>query len=470
MDGTTTLSYADDTRTGNPSSFLAPYVVVAMECRRPLAVPERFSMAEVDRVSLGRGRDRDHARQRSGGHATLRVEIPDGWMSSDHAEFERGATFWTLVDKGSKNGTFVNGKRIERVTLRDGDLVEVGSSILLFRDKVRREIGDEIDVTAGDLAERSAGMATLAVELGRDFAALERVAVSDLPMLVLGETGTGKEVTAQAIHELSNRRGKFVGVNCGAIPDQLVESELFGHKKGAFSGAVEDAPGLVRQADGGTLFLDEIAELPAQSQVALLRVLQENEVRPVGGTGPVSVDVRVVAATHQPLEKKIAEGAFREDLFSRLNGMTVRLPPLRERREDVGLIIGTLLSRAAGDKAADVTFTRSAARALFHYSWPRNIRELDMALRSALALAGKDAIEPKHLPTHIAGAESAEAPAPRDAKPLSPEDQELKLALHDALTEQSGNVSAVARAMGKAPVQIRRWLKRFGLDADTYRG
>src|SRR5207302_1217977 len=189
-----------------------------------------------------------------------------------------------------------------------------------------------------------------------------------------GETGTGKEVIARAIHAASRRPGAFVAVNCGALAPNLVESELFGHKKGAFSGATEDHNGLVRAADKGTLLLDEIGDLPVPTQAALLRVLQQREVLPLGTTKPMPVDLRVVAASHRDLEAEVGAGRFREDLWSRLAGYTAQLPALRDRREDLGLLVAALLARLV--QTRPIRFTSEAGLALVQYDWPRNVREL----------------------------------------------------------------------------------------------
>jgi transcriptional regulator with PAS, ATPase and Fis domain len=303
----------------------------------------------------------------------------------------------------------------------------------------------------------------VSIELERRCGNLARIAASTVPVLVRGETGTGKELVARAVHERSGRRGAFVAINCGALPRSLVESELFGYKRGAFSGAKDDRDGLVRRADHGTLFLDEIAELPEESQVALLRVLQEGEVRPIGAGEVVPVDVRVVAATHQDLAHRIADGRFRQDLYARLAGFEVALVPLRDRREDIGSLVAALLPRITED-ASGVTVHRQAARALLGYGYPLNVRELEQALRAAVVLAGGGEIRIEHLPEAMRG---VTAPA---ATVLRPEDRALRERLIEVLREARGNVAAAGRQMNKAPIQIRRWCRRFGIELGGFRG
>jgi transcriptional regulator with GAF, ATPase, and Fis domain len=240
-------------------------------------------------------------------------------------------------------------------------------------------------------------------------------------------------------------------------------------RRGAFTGAVEDRPGLVRASSGGTLLLDEVGELPMGLQVKLLRVLQESEVQPVGAAQPVRVDLRVVTATHRDLVALVEEEAFRSDLFARLTGLEVELPPLRDRRADLGLLIPALLRRAGAPP--EVRFSREAARALFRWSWPHNVRELEKALALAVALAGDGRIELAHLPEVV---RTAPEPAPdpmagRAARPLSEADVSRRTELIELLRAHHGNVSAVARQMGVARMQIQRWCRRFHLDPASFR-
>jgi transcriptional regulator with PAS, ATPase and Fis domain len=264
-----------------------------------------------------------------------------------------------------------------------------------------------------------------------------------------------------------------VAVNSAALPDTLFESELFGYRKGAFSGAQEDRPGLVRTADRGTFFLDEIGDLSADLQAALLRVLQESEVLAVGATRPVAVDLRVIAATHRDLEAMVARGEFRSDLLSRLAGFTLFIPTLRDRREDLGLLIAALLRRQLGERAAAVSFNLPAARALFRHGWPLNVRELEKALEVAGALAADGRIALEHLPAQLqrAAAEqpASEAKAEEPPADLSKIDQKRREELMALLKDHQGNVTAVAKALGKARAQVQRWLKRFGIEATRYR-
>ncbi|MEJ7598986.1 MAG: sigma 54-interacting transcriptional regulator [Kofleriaceae bacterium] len=250
-------------------------------------------------------------------------------------------------------------------------------------------------------------------------------------------------------------------------PAEHRRSQLFGHTRGAFSGALKDEPGLVRSAQFGTLLLDEIGDLPTSSQAALLRVLQEGEVLPVGSTKATKVDIRVVAATHMPLETLIEKGVFRRDLYARLAGYSFALTPLRDRRVDLGLLVAALLA-ARGDAPRPLRMTCEAARALVRYDWPLNVRELDQCLRAAYVLADDDMITIDDLPDAVAAALGAGHPSDEDDTPGG-RDEELRRDLLVRMADAKGNVSEVARALGKARQQVHRWLRRFGIDPEAYR-
>jgi transcriptional regulator of acetoin/glycerol metabolism len=469
VDRTQTLSVADDT--AGIDALDAPHLFLVLESHRMAALPARIRLAGLDEIILGRGPDRrieqpsDPKEKKDA--QTIAVRAPDPWMSSTHARMIRALKRWVIEDAGSKNGSLVNGTPLTgRVTLEDGDLIELGHTFFLYRHAVRAIPGEPalLDLAAGPAPAATPAFATLSPDLERDLDKLATVARAAVPVILEGETGTGKEVLARAVHTLSGRRGEFVAVNCGALPANLIEGELFGHRRGAFSGATEDRPGLIRAADGGTLLLDEIGELPAAAQAVLLRVLEAREVLPVGATKPVPVDVRVVAATHRSLDRMVEEGTFRRDLFNRLAGYRARLPPLRERVEDLGLLAGSLLARIGPPGAALPAIQPKAARALLQCFWPGNIRQLEKALSSAAALAKGGAIGLEHLPDEVRA-------APADlVSPPTGEDAAARERLVAMLIEHKGNVSAVARAMGKARMQVQRWMKRYGLDPERYRG
>jgi transcriptional regulator with PAS, ATPase and Fis domain len=457
-----TLSFHEDGAKRRTGPAPEPVLILALECGRPHSLSARYRLGGLAAVHLGRGSART-AERTSAGAPELTVKVPDKWMSSKHARIEHSFGRWVLVDTESKNGSVVDGHATRRAVLADGAVIELGHTVFLFFERFPIAEDDPADLDLSGSKEL-AGLTTLVPEIAADLGRLRQIAGSDISILVEGETGTGKEVLARAVHALSNRHGTFVAVNCGALPDNLVESELFGYKRGAFSGATNDTPGLVRSADGGTLFLDEIGDLPPVSQAALLRVLQEREVTPVGGTKPVSIDLRVVAATHRDLDEMVGAGQFRHDLFARLAGFRVEVPPVSDRRADIGLLIGSLHHRLY--PAEHPGFEIEAARLLFRYPWPLNVRELEQALATAAVLAGNGPVQPEHLPEHVRTGRPPGAPKPVI---LSEADAKIRDELVGHLREHRGNVSAVARAMSKDRKQIQRWLKRFGLDTGEYR-
>jgi transcriptional regulator of acetoin/glycerol metabolism len=438
---------------------------VGFYAHRPLERGSRHVL-DADEVTIGRGDASGFDRRSVDGREKLVIRVADPRMSSAHAQLRRVGGRWTVRDTASKNGTYVNGKLVDAVPLADADVIEVGGTFVVFRDS------DPIDPTPldqiADEATAPLGIATLQAPFARDLARLAQVARSTISVVLLGESGTGKEVLARAIHAVSGRAGPLYGVNCGALPATLVETELFGCKKGAFSGAVADRIGVLRSADRGTLLLDEIGELPLVSQPALLRVLQEREVVPVGDTRPIPVDLRVVCATHRDLGQLVQAGSFREDLLARLSGFELRVPPLRERREDLGTLLRALLLRLAPDRAETVTFTRHAARAIHRYAWPKNVRELEKCLEAALVLSSDASIDVGHLPAPLAAQPAAPLASPVPP-PLTPEDDRRRAELVRLLDQHGGNISAVARDLDKARVQIQRWVKRYGLRPEDYR-
>lgn len=431
-----------------------PWLVLLLEADRPLAGSARFALGGVDVVELGRGDTRSAASVHRDAAQVLVLRFPDARASAVHARLVRVAGRWVLEDCGSKNGTRAGGTPIARSTLASGDVFEVGHTHFCFT----------LEPDAPDSPSQHQALETFSQALSTRFAALSKVARSDVPIVVTGESGTGKELTARAVHDLSGRPGRFVAVSCAALPQSLIESELFGCRKGAFSGATEDRAGLVRAADRGTLFLDEIGDLPPAAQGTLLRVLQEREVLALGANTPIPVNLRVVCATHRDLSRLVATGAFRGDLFARLAGFELELPALRERRADLGLLVSRMLKRAGARENARLG--PGVMTALLAYDWPYNARELEHSLRAALALAEDGPLELHALPQRI---RTAPAARPQPGEVLTFEHATLRATLEAALQEHAGNVSAIARALGKDRTQIRRWLARLSLDPEQFR-
>ena len=477
MSETLSQTRRDDLSAEEGGSAEEPALYVVLEGERPLAGGVRVPLHHIDEVRIGRGTTRA---VRLDGERKAVIEIPDLRMSSKHARLVREDGAWLIEDTASTNGTFVNGKRTPQELLDEVTVITLGATCLLFDPA--ETVPDAMKTNVVDMASmksRPRGTATLVPMVENTMPRLVRVAMSKLSVLLLGESGSGKEVLAQTIHKLSGRSGPFVAINCGALAPTLVESQLFGHLKGAFSGALKDEPGLVRASSGGTLFLDEIGELPPSAQATLLRVLQEKEVLPIGGTKPVPVDLRVVAATLKPIDES---ETFRSDLYGRIAAFVHRLAPLRERKGDIGLIVADLLPRVAAERAEKIRFAPDLATAMVLHSYPLNFRELEHVLSVALVTSSEDLLrldavgdalkskpskspdEPKESQREI---KESRSKAPRE---LNEEELKLKDELVAALTKTKGNISEISRTMGKTRMQIHRWMKRFNLDPETFRG
>ncbi|HEY2510353.1 MAG TPA: sigma 54-interacting transcriptional regulator [Polyangiaceae bacterium] len=415
--------------------------------------------------------------------------VPEQAVSRQHARILFDGKRWILADLGSRNGTMVDGEFVHEIELQHLHEIRIGDAIFKFVESgAERYVSYRIDgAVAGERRAKALPELVGGCQIDTIAADIERIAPTELSCVILGETGTGKEVAARGVHQASGRRGSLQAINCAAIPPNLLESELFGYRRGAFSGADRDKPGLIKLADGGTLFLDEIGDMPLEAQAKLLRVLQSREVFPLGGTTAERVDIRVVCATHRDLNQYVREGKFRGDLYARLNEHTVRLPALRERKEDIYQLARSFASRYGRPQ---LPFTFSFLVALIHYDWPFNVRELESCIKRGVALLGDRSNAPldtQQLPDPIAEAMKAYGDRPRvvgpsllpppglpadsslpqiaSSKRPAPTEQELR----DLLQRHHGNVAAVGRELGKERMQVHRWLKKYGISLDDYR-
>lgn len=332
-------------------------------------------------------------------------------------------------------------------TFRDSSLVE----------ELRREL--EAKSQFGDMVSKSRSMQQI-------FSMLEQIAASDSTVLIQGETGTGKELLGRAIHNLSSRKDKpFLSVNCGAFPDSLLESELFGYMPGAFTGADSKKQGLFQAAEGGTLLLDEIGDTSSAFQVRLLRILEEKEVQPLGSTKPIKIDVRILAATHRDLRKMVAEGSFRQDLFYRINVMPLTLPSLRERSEDIPLLVDRFIEKMNRIRGAKIAGIEPVAMGLLlAHDYPGNIRELENIIEHAFVLCTKDRISPHHLPAYLSDKPKA---VPSISAPDSGSDilaDTEKGLILNALQECNFNRLATARLLGIHKSTLFRKIKKLQID------
>ena len=311
---------------------------------------------------------------------TCDAPIDDAFVSARHLRIEPRAGRWHLVDLGSTNGTFISGARVASAELPLGVPIQLGDAEIVLEPREAPE---------PERVEAFEGIVTRDAAMRQVFDLVERVGASDAAVTILGETGTGKELVARALHARSARRdGPFIPVNCSAIAETLIESELFGHEKGAFSGAERMRKGAFEEADRGTIFLDEIGELPLDLQPKLLRVLELGEVKRVGASRPMEVNVRIVAATHRDLRAAVRAGKFREDLFYRLCVVPITVPPLRQRRGDVRALAEAFLARAA-PRGLAVRWSSEALARLDGYDWPGNVRQLKNVVQRALLFRGE---------------------------------------------------------------------------------
>ena len=377
-------------------------------------------------------------------HAVLRTD-PEGGV--------------TLADLGSRNGVRLNGRPISEATLGVGDVVRLGGWVGV------------VTATPGEFVEIAPGLWGGAA-LRAALEPLRRAAASDLPIVLEGETGTGKEVVTRALHRWSGRPGPLVAVNCAALPEGLAEGELFGYRKGAFTGADRQSAGFFRSAEGGTLLLDEVSDLPMALQAKLLRVLEEREVQPLGELRPVPIDVRVVVAGQQPLLGAMRQGRFRADLLARLDGLTVRLPPLRQRREDVLPLFSHLLQEIGQGRAPAIE--SDLAERLCLHDWPFNVRELVLLARRLLTLHGSETtLYARYLPERIGDAAAATTPPadPTAKKPPGPDRGEpVELpALMVALRASGGNVARAAAMLGISRQRAYRLMEGQAIDLEALR-
>jgi DNA-binding NtrC family response regulator len=380
--------------------------------------------------------------------------IDDKHVSRFHCELRTTNEGFALKDLGSTNGTLVEGLAIKEAVLRSGAAITIGKTRLRFlADDAEVEIPASTHSLFGEAVGTSAKMLDI-------FGVLERIAPTDLTVTLIGETGTGKDVIARSIHKASPRaKGPFVVFDCGAVAPNLIESELFGHEKGAFTGAVTERAGAFERADGGTLFLDEIGELALDLQPKLLRAIEHRAVRRVGGNDEISVNVRLVAATNKNLESDARAGRFREDLYFRLSVVTLEIPSLRQRRDDLALLAQAILRQLS---RSDVTMAPETMHVLESYDWPGNVRELRNVIESAAAVCDGPTLEPKHL-LFFRPRVRREPTAP--ALPLAGKTLESieKAAIQQTLEQFGGNKTQAARALGIAASTLYEKIKKYSL-------
>ncbi len=360
-------------------------------------------------------------------------------------------------------------QRVPIIT-RDGRKVPISLTTTILHDDDGKAIGGiELfrDLTRVESLERRlqhiagvGNMVSANEQMQRIFALLPDVAASECNALISGPSGSGKELVAQALHDLSTRReGPYVKINCGALPENLLESELFGYEKGAFTDAKQAKQGQFALARGGTLLLDEIGEMPMPLQVKILRVLSSGEYRPLGGVKELQADVRILASTNRILEERVAEGLFREDLYYRINVVNIDVPPLRERLEDIPLLVDHFIARFRERRGREIRGISSEGLSTLRcYDFPGNVRELENAIEHAFVMCRGDTIEPRHLPSRILDAASAPAQAQRE-NPCE------RAVIQEALARHGGNRQETAEELGMHRTTLWRKLQQFALDS-----
>ena len=430
-----------------------PHLLIVLEGNDPLSGGARFSLANAGEVVIARADERKATRSRAETQS-VRVTTTSRLVSKKgHARLDRTAEGWVITDLDSTNGVYLNGVKIKKALLQPGDVFALGRVFCMIVDYP----GDQGDLDLADVNEGLPGTLTLDPVFADRIERLRAEAKRDSPVVIIGETGTGKEFLAKAIHHMSDRRGPFVGINCGAFPRELIASELFGHVKGAFTGAAGGI-GHVRRAERGTLLLDELVSAPEEFQVSLLRAMQEKEVLPVGAKRAEPVNVRYVAAVQVPPDEAVEAGKIRRDLMARFV-IQLDLPPLRERREDIGIFVATKMC-SLGITGRPLSF--DACNRLLLHDWPDNIRELTNTIERWTAVADSEEIEPDERPVLRSDSVSS-----RPRRPTV--DANLADQLQTLLRDTRGNVAEVAVRVGFKRTLVYHYIKKFGIDPKRFR-
>ena len=385
--------------------------------------------------------------------------LTDPTVSRHHAVIEETGEGYVLRDLGSTNGTYLSGILIKEAHLEYGSIIALGNTRLQFVPLEERvEILPSEEHYFGDVFGGS-------LEMRRIFSMLKKISPSDITVTIEGETGTGKELVARAIHSHSQRaKGPFMVIDCGSISKNLIESELFGHEKGAFTGATQTRRGAFEMADGGTIFIDEIGELGLEMQPKLLRVLEQREVRRVGGNEVFKVNVRVVAATNRDLASEVQKGRFREDLFYRISVVRIHLPPLREKGEDIPLLAQQFARELSEQyrSGGDVAVSAEALEILRHYYWPGNVRELKNVITMAMAMGNDEVLQLRDFIMPLSSEGRLRAPSLDSLIGKTLEEIE-KAAIMKTLKAHGGNKSVAARVLGIAYSTLYEKIKKYGL-------
>jgi DNA-binding NtrC family response regulator len=383
-----------------------------------------------------------------GHHASCDISVADPYTSRRHCRIVNDGNGLKLIDLASTNGTFFGGTKIEQMRIPKQGSFQIGQTSISYRvERTMERIGVSKESSIGNMIGPSR-------EMREVFALMNKVGASNATICITGESGTGKEVAARALHEISPRnKGPFIAINCGAIPANIIESHLFGHERGSFTGAVDRAAGLIEQAGGGTLFLDEIGEMPLELQTRLLRVLESRTLRRLGGKREISVDFRLICATNKDLKKMAWDGRFREDLFFRIFVLPIELPALKGREEDISALAKHFIEELQ-PKGRQFVMTEDATKKLTSHSWPGNVRELKNSIERTLLLSEGDIIDADDLKLifHV------------EQQPKGGLKDREKGILVETLVDCNGNITRAAKKLNIARTTLQKKIKTFSIE------
>jgi DNA-binding NtrC family response regulator len=426
----------------------------------------RFEIAVVSGPDQGKVAEFGQEAVQIGSAKAVDFPLADPTISRFHLKIESNAGAFTVADLDSTNGTYLGGHRIKTAYLEGETLIELGNTKMRFRP-----LGDEARVTV-PVRDRMGPLIGGSMKMRQLYQMVERVAKSDIPVIIEGETGTGKDLVARVVHHTSPRKDEpYEVLDCGSVPETLIQSELFGHVKGAFTGADRDREGIFERADGGTVFLDEIGELGIDMQPKLLRVLETNELKRVGGNDPIKIDVRVVCATHRSLRELVNKSKFREDLYYRLAGCKLEMPALRDRRQDIPLLVDQFLRdlREQGFEDVPEKLAPESLKVFMSRTWPGNIRQLKNAVKRVAVMGFDDAPTGEYgdeatgpvtamTPVVTAVTSSGGIVPIRDAR-----EQFERQYLTELMAKHPGDLDAAAEVSGMHPKSLARLLRKYDL-------
>ena len=438
-----------------------PYLFLALDGNQPTGPVSRHRLGNVQVMQIGRGVERVVQRDTHEGKSRLVLRFPDPWMSSLHARIERSDKGMVMSDPTSKNGSFVNGTRLKSAVLTDGDVLQFGHTFFIYREDL--PVGRQEDDLIADL-DVPLGMATMLAPLAQGLIAFARAATTETPLLIQGQTGTGKSIMARSAHALSGRPGSLITVNVSEVSDAQFEKKLRGHEEGG-TGSLGGVPGVIASAKNGTLVIEDVDKLSFRSQALLSRVMSEGWIRPWNDEAPIPWQCRLVCTASSSLDDMVEIGRFDPKLLQQIKGFEQVLPSLCQRREDIGLLIASMITHYA--PTGQVMFSADAAYAILSYGWPRNLRELESCLGTALAWRSSTMVEISHLPPELrrpADRGHAASGDTIDTVELVQQDLEKRANMIASLRARSGHLFNNRDSLDQVRNQFKRWLARTDVE------